>query len=134
MDSNLLLLSARKGLDVFNGVESLALRRVRFLTTPQVVSELRRLSSKRGSRIGREAELALHLAGRCVMVEPEAEAGDDADASLLWAARKYSAAVATADSGLRRRLRMSRIPVISLRGGRLYCEPESPELWFSGRA
>jgi len=132
VDSNFLLLSISKRFDMFSEIESLVQRRVHFLTIPQVVAELKKLESKRGPRVSKEAALALQLANRCTVVPFDAVPGEDTDTSLLRAAKRYSAAVATADVKMRGMLRENHLPIISLRGRRLYCEPGDPELWFLG--
>ncbi len=130
IDTSFFLLSIREHIDLFTAINTLVLQNVCFLTTPQVISELKRLESKRRKKISKDAESALQLANRCTLVEVKTGSGENADVSLLKASRRYSAAVATVDVQLRKMVRQNRLPIISLRGNRLYCEPESPELWF----
>ncbi len=52
------------------------------------------------------------------------------DESIVHAARKFRMAVATADVELKRKLREMEIPIITLKGKRLYFQPEDPEFWF----
>ena len=130
IDTSFFLFAIKEHFDLFTAINTLVLQNVCFLTTPQVISELKRLESKRRKKISKDAESALQLAYRCTLVKVKTGSGENADVSLLKASRRYSAAVATVDVQLRKMIRQNRLPIISLRGNRLYCEPESPELWF----
>ncbi|WP_455367536.1 type II toxin-antitoxin system VapC family toxin [[Eubacterium] cellulosolvens] len=131
VDTSFFLLAIKKRLDPFTEINNLVLQKVHFLTTPQVISELKRLETQRRLKISKDAEFALQLASHCTLVNVKTGTGENADISLLKASRRHLAAVATVDVKLRRMIRQNRLPIISLRGNRLYCEPESPELWFA---
>ena len=130
IDSNIFLLSIRKRFDLFEEIERQILRKINYLVIPQVISELKKINLKGKVILSKEAELAMHLVQKCEKVNLNLIIGEDTDQALIRASKEFSAAVATADVNLRKKLRRRNIPFMSLRGNNLYCEPEDPELWF----
>ncbi len=114
-DTNMLMLSAQKPLDIFLEVE----RILNMAYTPAVLSttirELLTLTEKGRPKERMESKLALELAKRCQVIEVNSSVS--ADVSIIEYTRKNrKVIVATNDSELRRKLRRMGVPVIYLRG------------------
>lgn len=126
LDSNILIHSIRFKLNLLEEIRRLTSRNVEFYVLPQVLNELSAIAG-RGKSGSKEAKLILqHLNG----VRPLGfHQSGEVDELILQAAKKLGMAVATADVTLRKRLREMKVPVITLRGGRLYLQPEDPEFW-----
>ncbi|MEM2739560.1 MAG: 30S processome protein Utp24 [Candidatus Bathyarchaeia archaeon] len=115
LDSNFLLLPFQFGMDIFEAVEDLLDRNVEFIVLPQVVEEIKRIADGVGGD-SRGARLALRLIEeRCVILDLDEARGLNTDESILRAAVKLGAVVATNDRELRRKLRSKDIPTIFLR-------------------
>lgn len=98
--------------------------KVEFLAIPQVLTELERLSQKM-DKTGKYAALALNLIKeKCKVLEFNASKGASVDDALMEASIKFNVAVATLDLRLKRKLREVGRPIITLRGNRIYYEPE----------
>ncbi len=114
-DTNMLLLSVQKPLDIFSEVG----RVLNAAYTPAVltatINELNRMLTSGRPKEKIESKLALELAKKCEIIEYEASV-DNADRAIIEYARKNRVIVATNDIELRRRLRKLGIPVIFLRG------------------
>ncbi len=67
------------------------------------------------------------MLNKCKLVNFEAF-GRGVDEALIEASIKLNAVIATLDSELKRKLREAGCPVITLRGNRIYCLPESLKL------
>jgi len=119
LDSNILMLAGKLRLDPFAGVEELLQRHVEFGMIPQVIEELERISRK-PTKEGKLAALALELAKRCVVWD-QSDSEGPADDAIVRAAIELGAAVCTADSELRRRLRGRGLPVIYIRERSKFC-------------
>ncbi|MEM2122298.1 MAG: hypothetical protein QXE79_01545 [Candidatus Bathyarchaeia archaeon] len=132
LDASILIASLRLGLDPFKEIEDLILRRVEFMVTRSTLEELRRLKG-RGRGPSRISSLVLELLERkgCRVISYGGIGGEaiPVDLVLLRAAQRVKAAIATMDGSLRREARRLRIPVVSMRGNRFYCDPPDPELW-----
>jgi rRNA-processing protein FCF1 len=126
LDSNILIHSIRFKLNLLEEVQRLISRHVEFYVLPQVVEELSTIVD-RGKSGSKEAKLILqHLNG----LKPlDFHHPGRVDELILQAAKKWGMAVATADVTLKKRLREMKVPVITLRGRRLYLQPEDPEFW-----
>jgi len=130
LDTSILLTSLELPFDLLGETERLLKAKVEFLIPQQVEDELQRLSKKQTS-VGIRAARALEMAKKCKRLRVDSVTETKADDALIMASRETKAIVATADSQLRIRLRSLNVPVLSLRGNRLYCEPETPEYWPS---
>ncbi|MBS7645563.1 MAG: hypothetical protein QW569_03625 [Candidatus Bathyarchaeia archaeon] len=131
LDASILLYSLRLGMDPFREIEDLILRRVDFMVTRSTMRELERLRD-RGKGPSRLSSLALELLERkgCTVIsDGDGLEAASVDVKLLRKAQEVKAAIATMDGPLRREARRLRIPVISMRDNRFYCDPPDPELW-----
>jgi rRNA-processing protein FCF1 len=132
LDASILIASLRLGMDPFKKIEDLILRRVDFTVTRSTLEELERLKG-RGKGSSRISSLVLELLKekRCRIISDEDYKAEKipVDEILLRTARRDRMAIATMDESLRREARRLRIPVISMRGNRFYCDPPDPELW-----
>jgi len=107
LDSSALLAPFEIGVDFIRGVVELTGGGVEFAIPFETLVELRRLCSSR-PKIAGMARLALEAAEGIKVLPPT---GMDCDDALVFLAKTYKSAVATADSVLRRRLRALGIPV-----------------------
>jgi len=130
LDTSILLTSLELPFDLLGETEKVLKAKVEFLIPQQVEAELQRLSKKQTS-VGIRAVRALEITKKCKHLQVESTTGTGADSALIKASREAKAIVATADSQLRIRLRSLNVPVLSLRGNRLFCEPETTEYWPS---
>jgi len=129
LDTSMLITSLKLPLDIFGETERLLGTRVVFLMPKEVMGELQKLSMRQTS-LGTLATRALEITkNKCKVIQGKSTAKITADEALIQASKEVRAAVATADSRLRMRLRALGIPIISLRGNRLHCEPETLEYW-----
>ena len=98
--------------DIFEDLEALISCSHRLLVPRQVVTELERLSRRRG-RTGAAARLALQLSARLVVVETS---GDDADEAILNLCEEYGkCVVCTNDAELKNILKSRGVPVVGVR-------------------
>jgi len=107
LDSSALLAPFEMGIDFVRGIFELTGGNVKLLLPFETIVELRRLSASR-HKVAGMARLALETVKDIRVLPPT---GMDCDDSLVFLAKTYKAAVATADSVLRRRLRALGIPV-----------------------
>lgn len=114
LDSNFLMIPFQFHIDIFQEIEYLLQKKVDFIVPSAVKSELTGISS-RGGEGAPEASLALQLASRCRVVEVALEPGETVDDAIIKASKKLGAIVATADIGLKKRLRDINVPVVYLR-------------------
>ncbi len=117
-DTSILLL-LYEGVPVFDEAAELLASKPECVIPRQVVEELRRFASEGpGLHRMRAARLALQALEKRGCKVVEVEAGDADDALLELALRDGSLIVATADNGLRRRLREKGLPNIYYRRSR----------------
>jgi rRNA-processing protein FCF1 len=115
LDSNFLLVPFQFGVNIFEAIEDLLDRNIEFIVLPQILEEVKRIADGMDDD-SRGARLALKLIGeRCKVLDLEGIEGLDVDESIVRAAVKLGAAVATNDRELRRKLRSKGIPTIFLR-------------------
>lgn len=115
LDSNFLMLPFQFGIDIFEAIKDLLDRNIEFIVLPQIVEEIERIADGMGDD-SRGARLALKLIeGKCVILNLDDVKGLSTDESIVRAAIKLGAVVATNDRRLRRRLRSKGIPTIFLR-------------------
>lgn len=122
LDSSALLACFETGVKFVEGVTDLTQGRAVFILPSETLVELRMLSTSRPKLAGM-AELALKTARGFRTLPPTGMGCDDA---LVHLAKTYKAAVATADSVLRRRLRALGITVFYPTGEKRI----SGEGWF----
>lgn len=132
LDTSMLIGSLKLRKDPFREIENLLLRRVSFIVIESIIEELKRFKDGRKGPF-RESALILELLekkGCEVLSDRKHRArGIPVDAVLLKTAQEIKAAIATMDESLRREARSLRIPVISMRSNRFYCDPPDPEFW-----
>lgn len=128
LDTSILMISLELPFDLFGEIEKLLKANIEFLVLQEVQEELQRLSQKK-TPTGVRASHALEVAAKHKTLQIVSASDTRTDDALIIASREVKAIVATADSQLRRRLRTLRVPVLSLRGNRLYCEPDIAEYW-----
>ena len=130
LDTSILITSLKQPFDIISEIEELLQTKVEFIILAQVQNELQKLAMNQ-TLIGNNASRALEIGRKCRLIDLRSTSGENADEALIKASRELRAIVATADSQLKMRLRSLRLPVLSLRGNRLYCEPETPQYWPS---
>ncbi len=130
LDTSILLTSLKQPFDIMSETEELLQTKVEFIILRQVQNELQKLATNQ-TTIGNHASRALEITRKCRLIDLGPTSGTSADEALIKASKELRAIVATADSRLRMRLRTLKLPVLSLRGNRLYCEPETPQYWPS---
>jgi len=113
LDTNMLMTMARRRTDIFHHIEATLQGRIEFVAPKAVVAELSGISREKSQR-GRDAILALKLAGKCRQWQGKPAAGESTDDYLTRIAREVGGIVATADKELRKRARNANIPVIYL--------------------
>ncbi len=128
LDTSILLTSLKLHLDILGETEELLQAKVEFLVPKQVQNELQKLSSRR-TLVGARAARAIEITARCKIIDlTSAPSADDA---FIKASKEIRGVVATNDSQLIRKLRAIHVPILSLRGNRLHCEPETTQYWPS---
>ena len=128
LDSNFLMIPMALHIDVFEEVQNLLGKKVEFILIKPVYEELRRLSRREGSKVGRQAAYALELAKRCKMKNVELKASESIDDAIAGVAKDTGIMVATTDLELKKRLRNINVPVIYVRErSRLKVEGIEPE-------
>ena len=117
LDSNFLILPISSKIDIFREIENLLPRRILFTVIPPILSELIRLSRK-SSKIGKQALVALQFKSKCKILHMENEgiSGRNVDDVIVDFAKTRRIIVATTDINLKKRLREIHVPVIYLRG------------------
>jgi rRNA-processing protein FCF1 len=106
-DSSAILAPFETGVDLVGGVVGFVGRNATLTLPFEALVELKRLSSGK-PRLAGMARLALKTVEGFRILPPT---GMECDDALIFIAKTYKAAVATADSVLRRRLRALGIPV-----------------------
>ncbi len=115
LDSNFLLIPFQFGVNIFEAIEDLLDRNIEFIVLPQIIEEVKRIADGMGND-SRGARLALKLIEeRCKVLDLEGIERLGVDESIVKAAVKLGAAVATNDKKLRMKLRSKGIPTIFLR-------------------
>ncbi len=105
LDSNVLFVPLRFGVDIFGEVERLLGPSVVCLVPAAVLAELGLLRVGDSPSLLREIDFALELAGRCRVLEGDRLEGESVDDLILRLAVGGGHLVATNDGELRRRLR-----------------------------
>ncbi|MDI9644301.1 MAG: PIN domain-containing protein [Candidatus Verstraetearchaeota archaeon] len=113
LDTNILIYSASKPLNIGRALSVLGFSRI--LVPSFVMDELDSIGRNRDKR-GKFARLAREIAKNFPMIDVTVE-GTDVDEKILHLAKSEGCAVATADSGLRRRLLSEGIPVVIMKRG-----------------
>jgi rRNA-processing protein FCF1 len=115
LDSNALFVPLQFKIDIFSEIERLLNRRVELVLLSPVKRELEVLSSKKSSKIQRQAVYALKLAEKCRHVPIEQAQKEPTDDVIVRVAKAWNCPVFTNDALLRRRLRDISVPVIYVR-------------------
>jgi rRNA-processing protein FCF1 len=114
LDANFLLLPFQFKIDIFGEIEAL-IGRFEPVVLSTTLEELKKLSTKKSSKISKLALSALEVAGKCRLIEARANPGENYDDVLLRVAREDNCLVATNDRKLREKLRENGVPTIFLR-------------------
>jgi len=124
LDTSALIYPFQTGVDFVKGVQENVLVPVTFAVTDGVVRELESIRRGRSPSLSMAAEKALAFSKDLRVLHSTATNTDEQIASL---AAENGAAVATADSVLRRELRKRRIPVVFVsKGKRIRIEGNFP--------
>lgn len=124
LDTSALIYPFQTGVDFVRGIEEAFTARFTLAVAEGTLNELERLKERGSPSLSIAAGKALDFARGLSVLRSDAPNTDDQIAEL---AGKMAAAVATADSTLRRRLRKSGIPVIFVaRGKRIRIEGNFP--------
>ncbi len=115
LDSNILFVPLRFGVDIFGELERLLGPLVACLVPAAVLVELEVLRDGASPSLLSEIDFALELAGRCRVLEGDRLEGESVDDLILRLAVGGGYLVATNDGGLRRRLRGEGVAVAFLR-------------------
>ena len=115
-DTNFLLLPVRVGIDVKSELNRL-LGSYQIVIPSVVIEELEEIKDK-NSKTSREVAFAKRLLPH-VIIKTKLKKGETVDDLIIRTAKKSNYIVATADLGLKRRLRDQNIPVIYLRQKRV---------------
>lgn len=114
IDTNFFMIPPKYHIDIFSELGRLVGAKVECIITPAVKSELEALLQK-GSKTSQQASIAIELAKRCTVLQAVAEDRNVDDEIVMWA-KRLKAVVATLDIELRKELRVTRTPVIYMRG------------------
>ncbi len=117
LDSNFLMIPASFKIDIFREIENLLCAKVIFATVPPVIDELKRIS-KKPTKLGKKAKLALNFASKCTILNSYSEKNPEGsvDDFIVSFTREKKVIVATTDINLKKKLRRISVPVIYLRG------------------
>jgi rRNA-processing protein FCF1 len=117
LDTNILMVPAQFGVDVFSEAERVLERNLDFVVLRDVVDELERKFADASRTESPMFRIALDLIKRCRIVEPEEHDHDDSvDDVILKYALASDGVIATNDRELKERALSQRTPVLFLRG------------------
>lgn len=114
LDASFLMLSAKFHVDIISETERLLQGRVKFVVPTAVLTELERLAENFGAP-GRDARVALALIQKRKIACVRSKKPFNADTALIEASQLSKVIVATADHGLRGKIRNAGKPVIFFR-------------------
>ncbi|MBS7609181.1 30S processome protein Utp24 [Candidatus Bathyarchaeota archaeon] len=115
LDSNFLMASLHLGIDILRLLQEVLERSVEPIVLIPVFEELREVAKRDTTKAGREANFALRIVEKCILVEVEKRNDETVDDLILRTAKAWRCPVATNDRNLRRRLRKLGIPVVYVR-------------------
>ena len=124
LDTSALIYPFQTGVDFVKGIQEMVLVPVIFAVTDGVVRELESIRRGRSPSLSMAAEKALAFSKDLKVLHSDATSTDE---QMVTLAKETGAAVATADSLLRRELRKRRIPVVFVsKGKRIRIEGNFP--------
>ena len=124
LDTSALIYPFQTGVDFVKGIQEMVLTPVTFAVTDGVVKELESLRRGRSQSLSMAAGKALAFSKDLKVLHSDATSTDE---QMVTLAKETGAAVATADSLLRRELRKRRIPVVFVsKGKRIRIEGNFP--------
>jgi len=115
LDSNFLFVPAQFKLDIFEGIMNLLNQRYESIVLSTTLDELRNIMERGAPKLRKQAEMALELAEKCLLVNVDREPGETNDDVIIRVAEQRKCLVATNDAALRKRLRDISIPVVYVR-------------------
>jgi rRNA-processing protein FCF1 len=125
LDSNFLFIPRRFSVDIFEELETILGKGIRYLVTRASIQELELLKEEAKPSFKKEVEFALLLAEKCDIIDNKVRPEETVDDSILRIAAKEGFLVATNDTELRKKLKKAGISVIFLRQ-RAYLDIEGP--------
>jgi rRNA-processing protein FCF1 len=124
LDTSALIYPFQTGVDFVKGIQEMVLVPVTFAVTDGVVRELESIRRGRSPSLSMAAEKALAFSKDLKVLHSDAT---NTDKQIVTLAKETGAAVATADSVLRRELRKRRIPAVFVsKGKRIRIEGNFP--------
>jgi len=112
LDTNVLILSIKYGLDIFSYVEEALLRKCSFYILDRTLSELENISTKGKSLDKRAAIKALEMVKeRCKVLQVKALPGETVDDIIVRVVHENKMIIITNDRELRSRIRALGMPV-----------------------
>jgi rRNA-processing protein FCF1 len=115
IDSNFLFVPAQFKLDIFEGIMNLLNQRYESIVLSTTLDELRNIMERGAPKLRKQAEMALKLAEKCLIVNVDRKPGETNDDVIIRVAEQKKCLVATNDAALRKRLRDISIPVVYVR-------------------
>ncbi len=115
LDSSILFVPAQFNVDIFEELERVINQKHELVILSATYKELQKIAKDRGTKLSRQAELALRLAQKCRQISVEKRDLESHDDVIVRVASERTWIVATNDRVLRRRLRKNNVPVIYLR-------------------
>jgi rRNA-processing protein FCF1 len=115
IDSNFLFVPAQLKLDIFEGIMNLLNQNYESIVLSTTRDELRNIMERGAPKLRKQAEMALKLAEKCLLINVDRKPGETNDDVIIRVAEQRKCLVATNDSALRRRLRDISIPVVYVR-------------------
>ena len=115
LDSNFLFVPLQFQIDIFREIEEVVNGKVEFIVLSTTIEELKKIISKGGDKLSRQAFFALELAKKCKVFEVKRLPRESNDDVIARVAKKFKCAVATNDRTLKRMLRNMGVAVIYVR-------------------
>jgi rRNA-processing protein FCF1 len=117
LDTNILIVPAQFGVDVFSEAERVLERNLDFVVLRSVIDELQRKLADASRTEGHMFKIALDLTKRCRVIElKEHDQNGSVDDMILKYALTSNGVIATNDKELKGRALSQRTPVLFLRG------------------
>lgn len=115
LDANFLMIPAQFRIDIIEEMQSLLKRKIEPIVLTPTYRELEKIATSEHTKMGRQAELALKLAGECRVIEVKPEPNEAVDDLIARLAKECKCVVATNDQELRKKLKRIAVPTIFLR-------------------
>jgi rRNA-processing protein FCF1 len=114
LDSNILLLSQKFKIDIFEELKTILNKRFELVLLSPIQQELLTLAEKGSPKMRMNASFALELTRKCKLVKLD-ECFESPDDAIVETAQEWKCAVFTNDRQLKKRLRNINVPVIYVR-------------------